>query len=329
MSDILIAGLAGLAAFMIASRSIKKNQPSNQNIMLGGGDIEIEKTLYSLVGPTKEYPFNIYIPPEELNENVNLHELFKKYGIDIIIDTNLGIDTLRDFSQSNQKKYVNTSDPIIKYTHIANLSKLFEGAKEILKEYSPSETINYDDRTKWFKRNDETLRRIFSHHYEKRLVTENPIKYSNIKFPERVLVIKKYGKILSKNDTIDFIENNLKIMLYYDGGFSFIFNTNDDDDCELLNYTTYIEESGRKQSADLPHNHKVYDQMIQLCEQLGTVDYTPLNVHYENGYVYIKDLKNKGQYRCPAPRPVEKKEGTWEDFMKKLQKQADEELKSE
>jgi len=294
------------------------NLKNTKNIMLGGVDLGIEKTLYVSVGGTPS--LIVYIPEEEFVTNIDIHGLFKKYEIDIKIDKNLDLETLRLFSKDNREKYINPTDPIIKYTHIANLSKLFEGAKEILKEYLPINTENYDDTQKWFGRNDEILRRIFSHHYEKRIVTDNPKEYSKIIFPERFLVIKdSRGTKISRNDTIKYIDSYFKISLDDNAEIYFEFDT---EGYKIFNYTTYIEERNKKQPANLPINHEAYGQIIKLCEQLGTVDYTSSNVHYEDGIVYVKDLKNKGQNRCPLPLPSEKKE-SWDDFLKKLKQDAD------
>ena len=303
------------------------NLKNTKNIMLGGVDLGIEKTLYVSVGGTPS--LIVYIPEEEFVTNIDIHGLFKKYEIDIKIDKNLDLETLRLFSKDNREKYINPTDPIIKYTHIANLSKLFEGAKEILKEYLPINTENYDDTQKWFGRNDEILRRIFSHHYEKMLVNNNKEKYNKIKFPERILVIKDENNAkLSRNDAIKYIDSHSSLYLDGDGKIYFDVDTKDLK-YKLHNYTTYIEEKGKKQPGALEINHDAFNQMRELCKQLGTVDYTADNVHYEDGIVWVKDLKNKGQYRCPAPLPVPEKKQSFEDFMEELKIAAEKDKEKE
>ena len=294
------------------------NLKQTKNIMSGGGDIEIDKIMYIIVGGKPL--LRVYIPEEELFPNVDIHKLFEKYGIHIKIDGQLDLETLRIYSKDNKDKYENYTDPITKYTHIANLSKLFEGAKEIMMKYLPLDNEDYDNKQKWFRRDDEILRRIFSHHYEKVIVLNNPNEYDKIKFPERILLIRDpQGTRLTREETIRYIDSNLKLSLYYDGSIYFEFYV---DGYKTFNYTTYIEEFGKKQSSELSINHKAYDQMIKLCEELVTVDYTPHNVHYEDGFVYVKDLKNKGQYRCPTHHYKEIVEKSWEDFLKELEKMA-------
>ena len=218
-----------------------------KNRMLGGGNIDMARALYVSVGRNAEYPFKVYIPEEELIDNVDIHQLFKKYGIDIHINNMLKLETLRSFSKNNKEKYTNPTDPVIKYTHIAKLSELFEEAKQILKEYLLVDEENYDDKKKWWLSTDEEKRRIFSHHYEKMLVNNNKEKYNKIKFPERILVIKDENNAkLSRNDAIKYIDLHSFLYLDYDGGIYFDVDT-EDLKYKLHNYTTYIEEKGRKQ----------------------------------------------------------------------------------
>lgn len=293
---LLTATVSGILAFLIAKNieASKGKQEKQKLDMVGGTDIEIEKTLYISVGK----PFEIFIPKEDLNDDVDLHKLFQKYGITKInINKFLNLNTLRSFSP----------EKIIPYSHISKLSKLFEEAKNILKEYLPNDNENYDDKTKWFQRKDEGLRRIFSHHYEKRLVLDNPKTYSQIKFPERKLIIKdSQGTRLSKNNTSTFIDNNFNIHLDYDGVIYFTLDSLNGYD--IINCTTYIEERGQKESPASDNNYIANEQLRKLCQALGTVDYTALNVHFKGGIVWIKDLKNKGQNRCDDIYKKEEKE---------------------
>jgi len=292
----------------------------NLKNMLGGVniDIDIEKAMYVNVGGIP--PFKVYIPEEDLVANVNIKELFRKYDIDI--NENINVELLLAFSKENKEKYKNSDDPILKYTHIANLAKLFKGAKDILNKYLPNDAENYDDNSKWFRRSNEILRRIFSHNYEKRLVDDNPIEYNTIKFPERILLVKDLqNNKLSKNETINFIDTYFKMYLDYNGEIFFDFDIETYQTHRIFNYTTYIEEHESKQPPSLEINHEAYNQIISLCNKLGAVDYTSNNVHYENGIVYIKDLKNKGQNRCPQPIIIQEQEKDtnmwWLNFVQK------------
>lgn len=268
----------------------------------GGGTLDIDKIMYISVGGVPQ--LNLYIPEHRLVGNIQ--DILKN----IVVDNGLSLETLLEFSKNNKQKYETSNDPITKYTHIDNLPELYDSAKQILKAYLPQDEINYDDNKKWFQRKDEILRRLFSHNYEKKLVESKQQEYNKIIFPERVFLVKdSNNNRLSRDDTVKFIDTYFKLFIDYKGEIYFDFVENN---YKMFNYTTYIEEEGRKQPPSLEINHQVYDQVIKLCNELGTVDYTVNNVHYEDGIVYIKDLKNKGQYRCPQKEePVKKEENTW------------------
>lgn len=263
----------------------KKYQKYKTKYLLqkGGDKYSLDKFLYKLVGAGYDYKAYLYIPEDEFNKSFD--QIFLKY--DLNLDNN---------SMPGNKEAYNKNIEDKKYIHIKDLSKLFLRAKEILHLYLPNDDINYMDKSKWFERKDEGLRRIYSHHYEKILVDSNREKYSKIKFPERIIRIKneETGIFLSREETIQYINNNLKIGLYLEQFYIDLYS----DGHRVHNFTTFIDEKN-KEPPILPINHEAYNQIRDLCMELETVDYTNQNVHFEGGIVYVKDLKNKGQNRCP------------------------------
>jgi hypothetical protein len=293
MSDLLIAGLAGLTAFIIALGSAEKIKNKKY---VGGGITDIEKILYKSVGPNSDFPFK-----------------------------------LSDTAGQSNEGYIASEE----------IPDLIDGAKNILKKYLPDDDTEYDDRSKWFSRADASIIRIFSHHYEKKLVEDNPTKYSQIRFPERVLVVKKNDVKLSKKDTIDFINNHFKLENSQSGLYWYWdFNVDQDNTYTILNYTTFIPEmddKGKLLKQSGADNYIAFNQMVDLCKELGTVDYHQDNVHYIDGIMWVKDLKNKGQDRCPKeklarPKPQEEldaeNEASFKLFLKRITEEADAERKA-
>src|SRR5205085_4973818 len=108
-------------------------------------------------------------------------------------------EILLEFSKENKEKYSNPSTSFERYLHIKNINKLLKNAKQILKEFLPTDDmlVNYENRSKYHLKGDEQQKRIFSFNYLRQVVNDNPKKFNKIKFPERAMIIKHNGKLLT------------------------------------------------------------------------------------------------------------------------------------
>ena len=273
--------------------------------MMGGNTKEISQALYTLMGQGTNSL--VYIPQEDFS-NASLEEILRKYDLENNLEPYVPADpdrpqwlidllgndepnmaelrqTLLDFSLKNEKIYTTTNDPYIKYSHINNLLALLQGAKNIIKKsFLPIDGVDYST---YHQRHDEQLSRIFSYNYLKQIVTDNPDLYPNIKFPERVMIIKYAGSVLSRSETSKYVDDNLKLYINNRMGYYYLTIENPHN-YECIICSTYI-----KRDLETWVNLAATKQIRNLC-RVAPFDAGGDNIFKVGEDLYIVDGKNKG-----------------------------------
>jgi len=281
--------------------------------MIGGYEMDAAEAMYMMDGLST--PIFLYIPEEDFTNNgndISIHDILIKYNInpdilsDTLQDTHLEVgwvqsfikslgetksirNILLEYSRKNKTTYENTDklNAYEKYTHVKNFQKLFLYAKEILKTFLPTDDmlLNYRDKKKYHFKGDELQKRMFSFYYLRQVVNSNKQKFNKIKFPTRSMIIMHNEKLLSREEIVEYIENNFKFVIDKQGHIR----------SELLNPNYKIIICSQFIEPNMNIDKLAKEQIKQLCQiaPFDTSANTGGNMFGIGDEVWIVDGKNK------------------------------------
>lgn len=267
-----------------------------------GGDEDVARFWYLLDGSGYGQGV-IYIPENDFDMNID--QILAKYNAHVELaeestDPPLwGMkpvtrrDVLLEYSRQNSQKYSSSNDILEKYTHVKNIRELSDLTKNIVKKFVPDDDnpLNYTDRNSYHCKGDEINKRITSFNHLRNVVSSDPIRFSNIKFPNRYLVVKENNSAtsLGRKDLLTYIDDNFRLIISASGEIEWSIKN--------PRYTIIVC-STRVKPNDHPFklSSKAKEQLIDL------VSSTPFDTSYNTGGnvfavgddAWIVDGKNKG-----------------------------------
>ncbi len=290
LHNIFIIVLIVVIAFILIVVYFK----STLNYEKKGGNEDVAKFWYLLDGA--EYGQGIlYIPESEFKHSMD--EILTKYNAQVELEEESSVSAwgtktvsrrewLLEYSKQNHDNF---DDIMKKYTHISNLRELSDLTKNIIRKFVPCEDMYLDN--SYHCKGDEINKRLTSFNHLRNVVLSNPIKYSNIKFPKRFLVVKKKSSdnYLTRNELLKYIDDNFRLTISSTGELSWSIANPE--------YTITVCSTRVK-----PNIHpfklsaKAKQQIIEL------LSHTPFDTSYNTGGnifavgddAWIVDGKNKG-----------------------------------
>ena len=197
------------------------------------------------------------------------------------------LDEIIKYSIENEERFNNPKTELDKMLNVKNFKDLIFDAKTILKKYAPNDYVceHYNNSNLDHLRKDEQQKRIFSSNYLREIVKDNPDKFSLIKFPERYIIIKHEDKILNRQETYNFIDENFRFVISRSGTLKSEFKK---PDYEIIICSTYFKPN-------LTISDEALEQLKELCKisPFDTSAGTGGNIFGIGKEAYIIDGKNK------------------------------------